>query len=218
VSVVLVPLFLAVGWKKTVGRWTAAGVAIAFFGLYFLTVPAMEGAGWNSSSINRGDLLTLGCAVAFALQIILTGRAAAKYSFRQIALVQLLTCAVLSFASAPLLETPYVTWSSAVIAAILVTGIFSIFVGFTVQAWAQQFTPPTHTALIFSLEPVFALACSYVWLHERLGARALMGAAMILAGVLTSELKESSASEEEEHGSEMAELNVCETALRDQSR
>ena len=49
-------------------------------------------------------------------------------------------------------------------------------------------TPPTHTALIFSLEPVFALIASYVLIGERLGLRAGFGAALILGGVLVSEL------------------------------
>jgi drug/metabolite transporter (DMT)-like permease len=62
-------------------------------------------------------------------------------------------------------------------------------VAFSIQACAQQFTPPTHTALIFALEPVFAWITSYVVLHERLGARASAGALLILAGVLLSELK-----------------------------
>ena len=56
------------------------------------------------------------------------------------------------------------------------------------QAWAQQFTPPTHTALIFALEPVFAWVTSYVVLKERLGGRAAVGAALILGGILLSEL------------------------------
>ena len=56
------------------------------------------------------------------------------------------------------------------------------------QGWAQQFTPPTHTALIFSLEPVFAWVTSYLLLGERLGLRRPAGAGLILAGVLISEL------------------------------
>jgi drug/metabolite transporter (DMT)-like permease len=73
-------------------------------------------------------------------------------------------------------------------AAVLITGLLGTAAAFTVQAWAQQFTPATHTALIFMLEPVFAWATSFVVLHERLGARAALGAAMILAGVVLSEL------------------------------
>jgi drug/metabolite transporter (DMT)-like permease len=60
---------------------------------------------------------------------------------------------------------------------------------FTIQSWAQQFTPPTHTALIFALEPVFAALTSYVLLGERLGLRGTIGAFLILGGILISELR-----------------------------
>jgi drug/metabolite transporter (DMT)-like permease len=61
-------------------------------------------------------------------------------------------------------------------------------VAFSVQSWAQQFTPATHTALIFTTEPVFAWLTSFIYLHERLGLRAGAGALLILGGVLISEL------------------------------
>src|SRR5689334_23514042 len=66
VSVVLVPVFLALFWKRGLNRWSVAGVVLAFSGLYLLTVPAASGAGLNLSSLNRGDLYTLGAAVSFA--------------------------------------------------------------------------------------------------------------------------------------------------------
>ena len=86
--------------------------------------------------------------------------------------------------SAPILERPHIVFSGQVLWAIAVTGLLGTALGFGAQGWAQQFTPPTHTALIFSLEPVFALGTSYVVLGERLGFRAGAGAAMILGGVL----------------------------------
>jgi drug/metabolite transporter (DMT)-like permease len=90
--------------------------------------------------------------------------------------------------AAPVLEHPHIGWTSRVVWAILITGVLGTAAAFTIQAWAQQFTSPTHTALIFSLEPVFAWITSYVALGERLGARAAIGAVLILGGVLISEL------------------------------
>lgn len=188
VSVVLVPVFLAIGWRRMVNRWTALGVLVAFTGLFLLTVPAGAGA-TDFSSVNRGDLLTMACAVAFALQIITMGRATARFPFQEIATVEAVVCAALMFATVPAMERTYAHWTPTVIAAIVITGLLNTAAGFAVQAWAQQFTPPTHTALIFSLEPVFAWITSYVVLHERLGSRATIGAVMILGGVLLSELK-----------------------------
>ncbi|HXE91030.1 MAG TPA: DMT family transporter [Terriglobales bacterium] len=185
VSVVLVPVFMALFWRRLVKRWTAVGVALAFVGLYLLTVPL----GALRDGIRFGDLLTLGCAVAFAFQIIYLGRATHRHRFEPIALLQLAVASVLMALAVPLLETPSVTWSSRVLWAIVVTGLASTAAAFSIQAWAQQFTPPTHTALIFSLEPVFAGLISFFFLGERLGGRGLLGAGLILAGVLLSELK-----------------------------
>lgn len=188
VSVVLVPVFLVIFWKKRVKAWTALGVVSAFVGLYLLTVPAGEGLNSDFASVNMGDLLTLICAISFAFQIILLGRASQRHPFEQIAFLQVGTSAVLLFVLAPMMESTHVVWSSRVILAILVTGILGTAVAFTIQAWAQQFLPPTNAALIFSLEPVFAWLTSYVVLGERLGARAALGAVLILAGVLVSEI------------------------------
>lgn len=190
VSVVLVPVFLAVFFRRHIRRWSVAGVALAFVGLYLLTVPPGDGGTvFNLESINLGDLLTLACAVAFAFHIIYLGRASAAHPFEQIAILQTTVAAVLMAATLPVLEKPFVTWSPKLLWAIAFTGLLSTAAAFTIQAWAQQFTPPTHAALIFSLESVFAWLTSYLVLGERLGARAAVGAFLILGGVLLSELK-----------------------------
>jgi drug/metabolite transporter (DMT)-like permease len=82
----------------------------------------------------------------------------------------------------------YLRLTPRLIFALAITSIVGTVGCFIVQAWAQRFTPPTHTALIFSLEPVFAGLTSFAVLGERLGARAIVGAALILAGVLASEV------------------------------
>ncbi|MGZ4820674.1 MAG: DMT family transporter [Terriglobales bacterium] len=202
-SVILVPVLLGLVWRKKVNAWTVAGVFIAFLGLYFMTVPAANGSGLNLESINRGDLLTIGCAVMFALQIIFMGRAMRKHRFEGVATVEAITCAAMMWASIPVLEHEHALWSGRVIAAILVTGILGTGAAFTIQAWAQQFTPPTHTALIFLLEPVFAWITSYIVLRERLGMRAGAGALMILGGIVVSEIKGSEAELEAELGEEV---------------
>jgi len=188
VSVVLVPVMLAAFWRRKVNRWTLAGVAIAFVGLYLLTVPEVAGRGFFTG-VNRGDLLTLGCAVAFAFQIILLGRAAQRFPFAQIVVLEIACCAAWMLVSVPIAEpAAFMRMSSRMALSIGVTALLGTVGAFIVQGWAQQFTPPTHTALIFALEPVFAGLTSFVVVHERLGLRGGLGAALILAGVLISEL------------------------------
>jgi drug/metabolite transporter (DMT)-like permease len=198
VSVVLVPVLLAVFWKRGINRLTSIGVALAFAGLYLLTVPASVGAGLNLRSMNHGDLLTLGAAVVFAFHIIFIEHATKNHSWQQITVVQVTVTALLMILTASsshyIAEKIFVVWSPRVLWGIGITGFLSLALAFAIQAWAQQFTPATHTALIFTLEPVFAWLTSFIFLGERLGARSGVGAACILAGLLISEEKASAES------------------------
>jgi drug/metabolite transporter (DMT)-like permease len=187
-SVVLVPIVLRFVWRKHINKWTVLGVIIACAGLFFLTVPGGAGGLFQLDGINLGDVLTMGCAICFAFQIVLVGQASERHGFEPVAFMQVATSAVLMFATVPIAERARIAWTPTVVWGILITGLLGTAAAFTVQAWAQQFTPATHTALIFLLEPVFAWATSFVILHERLGARASFGAGLILAGVVLSEL------------------------------
>lgn len=204
VSVVLVPLLLAVFWRGHVNRYTLAGVFAALIGLYLLCVPPNQGL--SLASLNRGDLLTLGCAVAFAFQIIILGRRAQHFDFVHLVPVEIAVCALWMIISIPIADrhafirfTPSMLWALAVTALVGTVGCF------IVQAWAQRFTPPTHTALIFSLEPVFAGVTSYIFLGERFGPRSFLGGALILTGVLASEILGHVQKPEEELAEELGE-------------
>ena len=188
VSTVLVPLLLIIIWKAHINPWRATGIVTAFVGLFFMTVPPGRQGIADFANVNAGDLLSMACALAFAFHIILIGRASQRFPFEQMAVLQMATAALLTAIATPLLERPHLELSATVVTAILVTGILGTAVAFTVQAWAQQFTPATHAALIFTLEPVFAWLTSFMVLNERLGMRAGAGALLILAGVLVSEL------------------------------
>jgi len=188
ISTVLVPVVLVVFWRTRVQVWRAVGIALAFAGLFLMTVPAGRQGLADFAKVNAGDLLCIGCSVAFAFQIVFLGRATQRFPFEQMAVLQVAVAAMLMILSTPLLEQPHFRLTPAVVATVLVTGILGTAVAFTVQAWAQQFTPATHAALIFTLEPVFAWLTSFLILQERLGLRAGAGALLILGGVLVSEL------------------------------
>jgi len=97
--------------------------------------------------------------------------------------------AILSWALLPWVERPRVTWRPAVVWAILVTGLLATALAFSIMAWAQRYTSPARTALIFMLEPVVAWITSYCLVGEGLSGRAAAGAALILGGVVMVELK-----------------------------
>jgi len=188
-GVVLVPVLMAVFWGRRINRWVWGGALAALVGLYYLTVPP---AGFTE--LNRGDLLVFICAVLFALHIIFVGRYSPHHSVGALSFLQVATTAALTVVALPLFslagwETPRLHWTADLVFAVLITAVLATAVAFSVQVWAQQWTTPTHTAILFSLEPVFAALTSYVVLGERLGGRALVGAALILVGILLAELK-----------------------------
>lgn len=189
ILVVLVPLFLAVFGRQIISRWIWAGVAAAVAGLYLLTVPAT-----GFSDLNLGDILTLGCAALYATHIITISHYAPRYSSSLLVFLQVAATGALSVAAVPLWaaagwEAPRVVWTAGLIGAVLGTAIVATVGTLLGQVWAQKYAPPSHVALLLTLEPVSAAVISYVIEGERLGGRALAGAALILAGILLAELK-----------------------------
>ena len=91
--------------------------------------------------------------------------------------------------SAAGLEQPHWHSSPTLIIAVLVTALGSTAFGFSAQTWSQQYTSASHTAIIISLEPVFAAITSWIVAREHLGPRILLGAALIFVGILLAELK-----------------------------
>jgi drug/metabolite transporter (DMT)-like permease len=187
-SVVLVPLLLAVFWGRTLTKWIYAGAFAALIGLYFLTVPA-EGLRF----LNRGDVFTFVAAGFYAVHIILVGEYSQEHSVSALSLIQVAGCAVMAwsltaFAGAIHWQTVRFDWGWSLFLAILVCAVFATAVAFTVQLWAQRYTTPGHAAILFALEPVFAVITSYLFLYERLSARAWKGAALVVAGILLAEL------------------------------
>lgn len=181
--VVMVPLFSALVARQLPGASVGLGVATATAGMALLT---LRGA---SLRMDFGDLLTLGGATAFSIHIMLLGRLAPKLGFQALALTQIATAAVLGLSTFWWVERPTVRWTPGLISALVVTGLLATAVAFSVQSWAQQYTTPTRTALIFAMEPVFAWLTSFVVAGELLAPRAALGAVLILAGILLVELK-----------------------------
>ena len=129
------------------------------------------------------------CAVAFAAHIVVLGHYSKAAPFEPLAVWQLGTTAAMALGSFWWLEEPVFRPGPFLWMALLVSSLLSTALAFTVQAWAQQVTTATRAALIFALEPVVAWAFSYVALGERLPPRSILGAILILGGILVAELK-----------------------------
>jgi len=192
--VVLVPLFSIVPKLRPPGakapRWNAfAGALLAFTGILLLTIPATSaGLLPDFTSVNIGDLLTLGCAVGFAFHCIALGHASPRIRFQPLALLQIGFCAFFMALSTPLIEHPHMHITLRLCIALAVAAILATAAAFSIQSWAQSILPATHTALLITLEPVFAWVTSFLVTGERLGLRPASGAILILAGIALTEL------------------------------
>jgi drug/metabolite transporter (DMT)-like permease len=199
-SVVLVPVLMALLWRRRISAWAWAGASASLAGLYYLTVPR-EGF----AELNRGDLLVTGCTVCYALQIIFIERYSGEHSLAGLSFLQVAVTAVLSLGAVPLLALAHLEpfrfhLTPELVFAVIVTAVFTTAIAYPLLVWGQSHTSAANTALILASEPVFAAVTSYIVLHERLGARGLVGAALILAGILIAELKGSPRLAEESRG------------------
>jgi len=191
--VVFVPLFTAFPALRprnahAPGLNAGAGALLAFAGLFLLTTPA--GTSWRNlfSSIGLGDLLTLACAVAFAGHLLSLAHTSTAIPTAQLATLQIGFAALVMLITLPLGGGLYLRLTPRLMLALAVTSLLATAAAFTIQSWAQQHLPPTHTAILLTLEPVFASVTSYLVLDERLTARSLTGAVLILAGIAVIEL------------------------------
>lgn len=178
--VVLVPLLgLALGHRSSGAVWF--GAILAAVGLYFLTIEGGFNMAW-------GDLLVLFGAFMWAGHVLLLGRLSPGTDTVKLAFLQFVVCAALSAVAALLTETTSAADLRAALWPLLYTGIMSVGVGYTLQTVAQAHARPADTAIILSLEAVFAVIGGWLLLGEVLSARALFGCALMLAGILVSQL------------------------------
>jgi drug/metabolite transporter (DMT)-like permease len=182
-SVVLVPLLVSLVHMSVPRAAEAAGVVLATSGLGLMTLEI------DNLKLSPGDLLTLFCAVGFAVHVVILGKFSAVSDLRLLSFGQVATTALLALSTFWWAQTPRIHWTQGLLVALAVTGLIATALAFTVQAWAQRRTSPTRTALILALEPVFAWATSLIFTGERLSPQGMAGGALILGGVLLAELK-----------------------------
>jgi len=182
-NVVMVPVGAVLFLRQRAGAPLIVGVILATGGLALLSLN-------DDLSIGLGDFLVFLCAVAIAAQILLVSRYAFHTSPLRLAAIQIATMAAVSAIVSLIFELPagLPPLSGGVLFAAIFTGLLATTFAFTVQAWAQRFTSATHIALLFTLEPVTAAIASYLLIGEVLSRRALLGSALILAGMLAAEL------------------------------
>lgn len=182
-NVVLIPILGTLFYGYRISRYTLMGVLLAAVGLYLLST--------NGGAIkpNYGDLLALICAVSVGMHVIYTGKYAPSGDVYWLTAIQLGVVALLSVLSSLFLGGRVMVWRPEIAWALAITVIFATVFAFLVQTSMQRFTSPTRTALIFCLEPVFAALYAWFAAGERFGIPGFIGAFMILAGMILSEVE-----------------------------
>jgi drug/metabolite transporter (DMT)-like permease len=182
-AVVFTPVFSWVILRRKISRNTWIAVVLALIGLALLSLH-----GW---AFGTGELLTVGCAVFIAFHIIGLGAWSSQHESYGFALIQIATVAVIALlAAAPggiTLPPDMVVWGTVGVTAVLATSL-----AFLVQTWAQSLISPTHTAVILTMEPVFAGVFAVVIGGDRLTARTIIGSICVLAAMLIAQIKSAS--------------------------
>lgn len=181
-SVIIVPVISAILLKKYPEKNTILGVILAIIGLGLMTL--------NSTLIpNVGDFYTLICAFAFAFHIILVGKYTVHVDSISLAVIQIGVVGILSLIFSLFLEDFSLPSSSETWIGIAITGILATSGAYIVQNTMQKFTSTTHTALIYTAEPVFSAIFAFILLNEIMSTKAIIGSFLILVGMILGEIK-----------------------------
>jgi drug/metabolite transporter (DMT)-like permease len=179
---VFTPVFLWLVLRRKISYLIWVAVGLALIGLGFLSLH-----GW---AFGTGELLTLVCSILFAFQIVGLGEWSQQHNPYELTLLQITTAAIMcQVAAVPggmTLPPDLPTWNAVIILALPATAI-----AFFVQTWAQLLISPTFTAIILTMEPVFAGLFGVLLGGDRLTLRMVIGAICILAAMLIAQLRNS---------------------------
>lgn len=178
------PLVVLLAYRTLPERVATAGLALALAGLVLLTRPGDLAAGFN-----RGDLLTILCALCFALHMVATGHYATRHRVERLMMTQIVVAALCTSAVTPLLERPAFDWTPRLVALIGYEAVFASVIAIRLQLAAQQVVAPTYAALVYTLEPVVAALASLALTGDRLSPLQWFGGACIVTGSLLPEIR-----------------------------
>ena len=180
--VVIIPFMLVVFWKQKIAWTVWLAAFLSAIGILMLSTG-------GKLKIGSGDLLEFGGAILWALHVIVVSRAVEKMNALQFAIGQFLVCALLNFLIGFLFEPAQITGMTQYWQPIVYKGIFSVGVGFTLQAGGQRNAPATDAAIILSMESVFAAIFGFLFLTEVLTFPQILGAGLIMSAIVLAQIK-----------------------------
>lgn len=179
--IVIVPIF-EIFLKRKPSKMIYISIALAVSGLYCLTAVGV-------SRINTSDLLLLGCALAFSVQIILVDVIGLNVDALRLNMIQSLVCSVLSFVMVFIYETPTIEsiWHS--IIPLSYAGCLSMGIAYYFQIVGQKYLRPSAASIIFSMESVFAVIFGAIILRETMTAWEILGCVLMFAAMILSQIR-----------------------------
>nr|WP_320118090.1 DMT family transporter [uncultured Marinifilum sp.] len=181
-SVVIVPLILAVIQRRLPSFNILIAVVLATMGLAFLTLG-------NGLSLNIGDAWVLFSALFFATYIIMVTRCSGKSDAILLSITQFFIFGFLCFVYSGIKGELYFPSEFKVWQAIIFTALFATAFMYTVQNYYQKYISEITTSIVFSFEPLFAAITAYFYLNEALSEKIVIGGLLIFAGILFAEIK-----------------------------
>ncbi len=178
-NVVMVPVIASLMLRHRIPGTVKIAVALSVAGLFLL-------CGNGSWRFNTGDILAAVCAVCVSLHLIYTGEFARQSDYYWLTAVQLGVVALMSTVFAVVRGKQVLIWYPHLLWTLLICAVIATVFAFLVQTSMQRFISHTNTALIFCTEPVFAAAYAWLAINERLGLFGLLGAMLILVGMIVS--------------------------------
>ncbi|MBB6480991.1 DMT family transporter [Spirochaeta isovalerica] len=177
--VILVPI-LGIALSHRTGLPTWIGAFFAAAGLYLISVK-------GGFQIGRGDLLILACSLFFAIHVLTIDHFSRKIDPLVLSAIQFAVCSFYSFAVAVFREPIILEDILQATIPILYGGLGSVGIAYTLQVVAQKDAPPAHSAIIMSLESVFAVIGGIIFLAEGMSLRGYIGCGLMLLGMLASQ-------------------------------
>lgn len=178
--IVIVPV-IGIFLKRKPTIMVPISVTLAVIGLYFLSCVGV-------TQISTGDLLTIGCAVMFAVQIIFVDIFAGDVDALRLNTIQALVCAVLSCIVMVFTEQPNFDGIITCSLPLAHAGFLSMGAAYSLQILGQQDLEPAAASLIMSLESVFAVIFGALILNERMSGWELVGCLLVFSAVVISQL------------------------------
>ncbi len=180
--VIIIPVFLVLGWKEKPGVITWIAAVLAVSGIFLLSVK-------DSMAFVRGDILELLGAIFWALHVILLSKLVHRINAFQLAIGQFLVCGLLNLLVGFTFDPGGVMALGSSWQPVLYSALVPVGLGFTLQVVGQKHSPPTDAAIILSMEAVFGALFGFLFLGELMSLRQISGCGIILVSMILAQVK-----------------------------